>query len=88
MRGELFRVMNPRQDKGTTTRSETEFRKREKKTPTKTIQTKTTKPTTDVKLEGGEEACMFEKEGKYSFADLCIERRKAWGAIILKDGRK
>lgn len=83
MRGKLYQVLNPRQDKGTALPTKSETVSLGEKNPTRQQ-----KPTIDIKLKGGEEASVFEKEGKYSFADLCAERRKAWGAIILKDSRK
>lgn len=44
----------------------------------------TTDSTTNMKLKGGAEVIVLEKEGKYSYVDLCVERRKAWGVAILK----
>lgn len=75
MRGEFHQVVNPRQDMGiTTTKSETLSLGKKA----------TTEPTTNIKLKGGAEVSVFEKEGKYTNADLCVERRKAGGAAILK----
>lgn len=79
MRGEFHQAVSPMQDVGiTTTKSETASLGKKA----------TTEPTMNIKLKGGAEVSVFEKEREYSYADLCVGRRKPEEQQSWKDSRK